>query len=146
MSQYDPSHDHLLLFDGVCHLCDASVRFIVRRDPAGKIKFAPIQSPLGRELYTQHGLDPDSPNAMLFITPRGVFQASDAALEIARTLGSAWKLALLSKPLPRALRDAVYYFIARNRYRWFGKDESCMLPTAELQARMIKTLDPNSSS
>lgn len=138
MPNYDPSRDHLLLFDGICHLCDASVRFIVKRDPQGKIKFAPIQSPLGSQLYAQHGLDPTAPNAMLFITPRGSFKASDAALEIARTLGGGWKLALIFKLLPRALRDAAYYFIARNRYRWFGKDESCMMPTAELKARMLE--------
>ena len=137
MPHYDPSHDHLLLFDGVCHLCDASVRFIVRRDPTGKIKFAPIQSPLGSQLYTQHGLDPAAPTAMLFLTPQGAFKASDAALEIARTLSGPWQLALVFKPLPRALRDAFYDLIARNRYRWFGKDESCMMPTAELKARLI---------
>ena len=138
MPHYDPSRDHLLLFDGVCHLCDASVRFILRHDPTGKIKFAPIQSPLGSQLYTQHGLDPAAPNAMLFLTPTGAFRASDAALEIVRTLGGLWKLALIFKPLPRALRDTVYYFIARNRYRWFGKDESCMMPTAELKERMLE--------
>jgi predicted DCC family thiol-disulfide oxidoreductase YuxK len=135
---YDPSCDHLLLFDGVCHLCDASVRFIVKHDPHGKVKFAPIQSPLGSKLYARHGLDPAAPAAMLFITPRGAFKASDAALEIARTLGGVWKLALVFKSLPHALRDASYYFIARNRYRWFGKDESCMIPTAELKARMLE--------
>lgn len=138
MPHYDPSRDHLLLFDGICHLCDASVRFIVKRDPQGKIEFAPIQSALGSQLYAQHGLDPAAPNAMLFLTPRGAFKASDAALEIARTLGGVWKLALIFKLLPRALRDAAYYFIARNRYRWFGKDESCMIPTAELKARMLE--------
>lgn len=138
MPHYDPSHDHLLLFDGVCHLCDASVRFILRHDPTGRIKFAPIQSPLGSRLYTQHGLDPAAPNAMLFLTPRGAFQASDAALELARTLGGMWQLALIFKPLPRVLRDAAYYFIARHRYRWFGKDDSCLLPTPALQARMLE--------
>ena len=138
MPHYDSSRDHLLLFDGVCHLCDASVRFIVRRDLAGKIKFAPIQSPLGSRLYSQHGLDPAAPNAMLYLTPQGAFRASDAALEIARTLGGPWKLVLVFKPLPRVLRDAVYYFIARNRYRWFGRDESCMIPKAELKARMLE--------
>ncbi|MBN8420962.1 MAG: thiol-disulfide oxidoreductase DCC family protein [Verrucomicrobia bacterium] len=138
MPHYDPSRDHLLLFDGICHLCDASVRFIVKHDPAGRIKFAPIQSPLGSQLYTQHGLDPAAPTAMLFITPRGAFKASDAALEIARTLGGPWKLALLFQSLPRALRDATYDFIARNRYRWFGKDEACMMPTQELKERMLE--------
>lgn len=137
MPHYEPSQDHLLLFDGVCHLCDASVRFIIRHDPAGKIKFAPIQSQLGRELYMRHDLDPRAPTAMLFLTPQGAFQGSDAALEIARTLGGWWKLALLFKPLPRALRDAVYFFIARNRYRWFGKDDACMMPTPELKARVV---------
>lgn len=137
MPNYYPSRDHLLLFDGICHLCDSSVRFIVKRDPAGRIKFSPIQSSLGSQLYAQHGLDPAAPNAMLFITPQGVFKASDAALEIARTLGGLWKLALVFKLLPRALRDPAYYIIARNRYRWFGKDESCMMPTPELKARML---------
>ncbi len=137
MSAYDPSRDHLLLFDGVCHLCDAGVRFIVRRDSAARIKFTSIQSPLGRELYSRHGLDPESPDTMLFITPRGAFQASDAALEIARALGGAWKLALYFKPLPKPLRDAAYYFIARNRYRWFGKDDACMMPTPDLKERVV---------
>nr|WP_246438342.1 thiol-disulfide oxidoreductase DCC family protein [Prosthecobacter vanneervenii] len=127
-----------MLFDGVCHLCDASVRFIVRHDAAGCIKFAPIQSPLGRELYSRHGLDPDAPGSMLFLTPKGAFKESDAALEIARTLGIPWKLALLFKPVPHFLRDAAYAFIARNRYRWFGKHESCMMPTPELRARMLE--------
>lgn len=137
VSQYDPSRDHLLLFDGVCHLCDASVRFILRRDLTAKIKFAPIQSPLGRELYAQHGLDPEAPSAMLFLTPCGAYKASNAALEIARSLGGVWKLALIFKTLPHALRDAAYYFIARNRYHWFGKEETCMVPTAELKGRVV---------
>lgn len=137
MSAYDPSNDHLMLFDGVCHLCDASVRFVVRHDPAGKIKFASIQSPLGRELYTRHGLDPEAPNTFLFLTPHGAFKASDAALEVARTLGGIWNLALLLKPLPRVLRDAAYFLVARNRYRWFGRHDACMMPTAELKQRML---------
>lgn len=137
MSAYDPSRDHLLLFDGVCHLCDASVRFVVRHDPARKIKFAPIQSPLGSELYQRQGLDPEKPDSMLFLTPDGAFKASDAALEIAHTLGGIWKLACLFKPVPRALRDAVYFMVARNRYRWFGRHDACMMPTAELKQRML---------
>lgn len=137
MPAYDPAHDNLLLFDGVCHLCDSSVRFVIQRDPTAKIKYAPIQSELGRKLYRQHGLDPDSPTAFLFLTPHRAFKASDASLEIARILGGWLKLALIFKPLPRALRDAVYYFIARNRYRWFGKEDACMMPTPELRARVI---------
>lgn len=142
MSSYDSSRDHLLLFDGICHLCDASVRFILGRDPAARIKFAPIQSPLGRELYARHGLDPDSPSAFLFLTPRGAYKASDAALEIARVLGGVWKLAIAFKPLPRPLRDAVYFFIARNRYRWFGQRDACLMPTSDLMARMVTETAP----
>lgn len=138
MPHYDPSRDHLLLFDGVCHLCDASVRFIVRHDAAGRIKFTPIQSALGSRLYAQHGLDPAAPQSMLYITPKGAFKESDAALEIARTLGGVWKLARLFKPVPHLLRDAAYDLISRNRYRWFGKHESCMMPTPELKARMLE--------
>lgn len=137
MSAYDPTHDHLLLFDGMCHLCDSSVRFIIQHDPHGKIKFAPIQSQLGREIYIRNDLDPACPSAMLFTTPRGTFIASDAALEIARTLGGLWLLALLFKPIPRFIRDAAYGFIARHRYRWFGKEDTCMLPTPELRARLV---------
>lgn len=137
MPAYDPARDNLLLFDGVCHLCDAGVRSIIQRDAAGKIKYAPIQSDLGRELYKRHGLDPETPTTLLFLTPHGAFKASDASIEIARVLGGWLKLALIFKPLPRALRDAVYYFIARNRYRWFGKDDACMMPTPELRARVV---------
>lgn len=137
MAAYNPAHDNLLLFDGVCHLCDAGVRSIVQRDPSGKIKYAPIQSDLGSGLYTRHGLDPQSPTTLLVLTPKGAFKASDAALEIARILGGWLKLALIFKPLPRALRDAAYYFIARNRYRWFGKEDACMMPTPELKARVV---------
>ncbi len=137
MRDYVATRDHLLLFDGVCHLCDASVRFVVRHDPAGRIRFAPIQSPLGSQLYARHGLDPAAPHTLLLLTPHGAFQASDAALRIARELGGAWKLARIFEPLPRTLRDAAYHFIARNRYRWFGKDDTCMIPTPELAARML---------
>lgn len=137
MPAYNPSRDHLLLFDGVCHLCDATVRFIIRRDPAGKIKFTPIQSPLGRERYIRHGLDPDQPTVFLFLTPHGVFKASDAVIEIGHILGGAWKLLSLFKSLPRPWRDAMYLFIARNRYRWFGKGDACMMPTPELEDRLV---------
>lgn len=137
MPVYDPNRDNLLLFDGTCHLCDGSVRFIMRHDPEGKIKYAPIQSLLGRELYIRNDLDPAAPSAFLFLTPHGAFKSSDAALEIARVLGGAWRFALIFKPLPRALRDAVYFFIARHRYEWFGKEETCMMPTQELRDRMV---------
>jgi predicted DCC family thiol-disulfide oxidoreductase YuxK len=138
MPQHDPERDHLLLFDGVCHLCDGSVRFLLRHDHHARMKFAPIQSELGQRLYRQHGLDPEEPHTMLFITPRGAFRASSAVIEIARALGGVWSLAVMLKAVPRPLRDAAYFFIARNRYRWFGRHDTCLLPTPELRARMLE--------
>jgi predicted DCC family thiol-disulfide oxidoreductase YuxK len=136
MAAYDPEHDHLLLFDGVCHLCDGGMRFIVRHDPQARIAFAPIQSTLGQRLYAEHGLDPAAPNTMLFVTPKGSFQASNAAIELARRLGGAWAWAAVFKVVPRPLRDAAYAFVASNRYRWFGKDDVCIMPTPDLKARL----------
>jgi len=137
VSRYNPALDHLLLFDGVCPLCEASVQFILRHDPAGRIKFAAIQSPLGRSLCASHGLDPDAPAAVLFLTPNGAFMAGDAVFEVARALSGWWKIALVFKSVPRSLRDFLYHFIARRRYRWFGRYDACMLPTPELLERTV---------
>ena len=137
MSRYEPALDHLMLFDGVCHLCNASVRFILRHDRAGRIRFASIQSPLGHSLCACYGLDPEAPAAVLFLTPAGAFMAGDAVLEIARALGGWWKIALVLKAVPHGQRDALYHFVARHRYRWFGREESCMLPTTNLLERTV---------
>lgn len=132
-----PDCECVLLFDGLCHLCDGGVRFVVAHDQAERIHFAPIQGDLGRRLYAEQGLDADAPNTMLLVTREQVFRASDVVIEIARRLGGAWKLAVLGKVIPRGLRDAAYYFVARNRYRWFGKHETCLMPTPELRRRML---------
>lgn len=129
--------DHLLLFDGVCHLCHGAVQFILRHDREGQICFASIQSATGQRVYAQHGLDPEEPHTMLYVSPRGVFRESSAALEIARTLGLPWSLGLVFKAVPRRLRDALYRLIARNRYRWFGKKDACPLPQPEWRARFL---------
>ena len=132
-----PDCECVMLFDGLCHLCDGGVRFVVSHDHAERIHFTPIQGELGRRLCAEQGLDADAPNTMLLVTREQVFRASDAVIEIARRLGGAWKLAVLCKVIPRALRDVAYYFVARNRYRWFGKHETCLMPTPELRRRML---------
>ena len=132
-----PDCECVLLFDGLCHLCDGGVRFVVAHDQAERIHFAPIQGELGRRLYAAHGLDAEAPNTMLLVTREQVFRASDAVIEIARRLGGAWKLAVLGKVIPRGLRDAAYFFVARNRYQWFGKHETCLMPTPGLRRRML---------
>lgn len=127
-----------LLFDGVCNLCSGSVQFILKRDKAGRFRFASLQSDAGRRLMTGHGLDPAALSSVVLIEDGRAYQESTAALRIARHLPGAWKLLRVFTIIPRPLRDAAYRLIARNRYRWFGKTEACWLPTPELRARFLE--------
>ncbi|HCN28087.1 MAG TPA: hypothetical protein DIT64_04770 [Verrucomicrobiales bacterium] len=129
---------NLLLFDGVCHLCDSTVQFVLRHDTSGRIHFCPIQSETGSRLYREHGFDPAAPHTMLLLTPDGALRESDAAIEIARLLGGIWRLALVLKIIPRPLRDAAYRFIASRRYRWFGRHGACLVPLPEWRARFLQ--------
>ena len=128
---------HLLIYDGVCHLCDRSVQFVLRYDREGKFHFSALQSELGQTLYRQQGLDPEQPQSLLVLTPAGTFTHSDAVLEIARQLGLPWSLAHGLRWLPRALRDRAYAFIAARRYRWFGRSDQCLMPRPEWQSRFL---------
>jgi|688.fasta_scaffold258663_3 predicted DCC family thiol-disulfide oxidoreductase YuxK len=132
-----PKCECVMLFDGVCHLCNGAVRFIMEQDPKGRIHFAPIQSDLGRRLYSQHGLNVDAPETLLLVTQERAFRESDAVIEIGRRIGGLWKLVVCGQFIPRAIRDAAYRFVARNRYRWFGKREACLMPPPELRCRML---------
>jgi predicted DCC family thiol-disulfide oxidoreductase YuxK len=127
----------IVLFDGVCNLCSGSVQFLLKRDPEGLFRFAPLQSDVGRRLLAEHGLTVDSLSSVVLIEDGKVWQESSAALRIARHLPGAWKLLRSFAVVPRPLRDAVYRWIARNRYRWFGKTETCWLPTPELEERFL---------
>ena len=127
----------IVLFDGVCNLCNGSVQFLLKRDREGRFRFASLQSDAGRRLMAEHGLAVDSLSSVLLIEGGRVWQESSAALRIARHLPGAWKLLWIFAAVPRPLRDAVYRWIARNRYRWFGKTETCWLPTPELKARFL---------
>lgn len=126
-----------ILFDGVCNLCNGSVQFILRRDPQARFRFASLQSEAGRRLVTEQGLDPEVLNSVILIEDGRVYRESTAALRIARHMSGAWKLLRVLVLIPRPIRDAVYRLIARNRYRWFGKSETCWLPTPELRARFL---------
>jgi predicted DCC family thiol-disulfide oxidoreductase YuxK len=128
---------HLVLFDGMCHLCSASVRFIVRRDRAGRFRFAPLQSDLGRTLCREAGLDADALHALVLLTDGRVLRGADAALEIARHLAGPWRLLRVFKLLPRRLRQWLYDFVARRRYAWFGRRDACMVPSPELRDRFV---------
>lgn len=124
----------IVIFDGVCNLCSWGVRFILEHDKAGQISFAPMQSPTGRDLLERNGVDPSNVQTFLLVKGSKVYVRSDAALEIAKDLGS-WRWLRVLGVLPRPLRDWVYSVIARNRYKWFGKNDACFVPTAEERAR-----------
>lgn len=137
MSASPSDPPYLLLFDGVCNLCDGFVQFVLKHDRRGLIHFASIQSEVGSRKYREHGLNPDSPDSILFLTPEGPLRESDAALEIAALLGGLWPLARIFKLLPRWIRDSAYRFVATHRYQWFGKHDQCMLPRPEWRKRFL---------
>lgn len=129
-----------MVFDGVCNFCSRGVRFILKHDRAGRFRFTPLQSPIGRELLERNGIDPANAETFLLLKGDDVYVRSDAALEIARDLGS-WRWLRVLRVVPRPLRDRAYSVIARNRYRWFGKRDVCFLPSAEEAARFLDRPD-----
>jgi len=128
--------ESVILFDGVCNLCNASVRFVIQRDPHARIAFAPLGSDAANELLRERRATATS-DSIILVEKDAIYDQSTAALRIARRLSGAWSLASAFLVVPRVLRDAVYRLIARNRYRWFGRRSSCMIPTPELRARFL---------
>ncbi|MCC3157568.1 thiol-disulfide oxidoreductase DCC family protein [Hymenobacter sp. 15J16-1T3B] len=128
----------VILFDGVCNLCHGLVQFIIERDPQARFRFASLQSAEGQRLMPG-GInpDPDNPDSVVLIEDGRAYTHSTAILRILRRLGGGWALLSAAGILPRVLRDAAYRFVARNRYRWFGKQTECWLPTPELKARFL---------
>ncbi len=124
------SKNPLVLFDGVCNLCNGTVDFILKRDRKKQFRFVALQSESG-ELIRKKYHFPEGIDSVIFILEGKVFYESDAAMEIARLLPVPWKWATIFKLVPVGFRNAVYQWIARNRYRWFGKKEECRIPTQE---------------
>ena len=130
--------EYIVLFDGVCHLCQGAVKFIIRRDPKKRFYFVSLQSPAALRLLRKAGLEAEPlPETMVLIEHGAYYTRSTAALRIARALRFPWPLLYAFILVPEAWRDAVYKAIAKRRYRWFGRDEVCMVPTAELKARFL---------
>jgi len=127
----------IILFDGVCNLCSQSVQFIIERDKRSRYKFASLQSEFGQRVLTLNGLSTTDLHSIILLKGSNLLQRSDAALEIAKNLSGAWPLFFGFKIIPRLIRDPVYNWISRNRYSWFGKQESCWIPTPELKSRFI---------
>ena len=129
----------IILFDGVCNLCNGAVLWIIRRDSRDIFRFASLQSEAGRELTRERHIDTGQVDSIILIDP-GVayYLKSDAALEIARELKGYGMLPFLLGWIPKSIRDGIYDLVARNRYRMFGKKQECMVPTPELKARFLE--------
>lgn len=127
----------VVLFDGVCNFCEGSVRFIIDRDPKGRFRFASLQSEAGKQFAEEHGGDTSQLNTMMLIQDGTLYKRSSAALRIARGLRFPWPLAWAFIIVPPFIRNAVYNIIARNRYKWFGQKDACMIPTPEIRERFL---------
>ncbi|WP_050400794.1 thiol-disulfide oxidoreductase DCC family protein [Bradyrhizobium embrapense] len=129
--------DDVILYDGVCIFCSRWVRFVVARDTTRRFRFTPIQSGYGTRLARTFGIDPDDPDTNAVVHGGIAWMKSDAALTVLSHLpGWGWTRVLFGVPKP--LRDAVYSLIARNRYKIFGKYETCFVPDADMRARVLE--------
>ena len=128
--------DGTILFDGVCVLCSAWFRFVTRRDPAVRFRFAAIQGPYGRRQAARLGLDPDAPETNAVVVGGRAYFRSDAAIEVLHRL-PGWRWVPLLRAVPRPLRDRLYDVVARNRYRLFGRTDVCMVPAPELRRHLV---------
>ncbi|MFO0573670.1 MAG: thiol-disulfide oxidoreductase DCC family protein [Polyangia bacterium] len=139
----------VVLFDGVCNFCNGAVNFIIDRDPAGRFRFAALQSEAAQALLAEKGrtLPPGDPDTVILLETdeRGetrLYERSTAALHIAAGLRFPWNLFYALILVPRPVRDFFYRLIAKNRYRWFGKRDACRIPTPELRARFLEMSKP----
>ncbi len=135
-TQPEQAQPSIVLFDGVCNFCSASVRFVIDRDPHAQFKFASMQSAVGQRLLAQHEVS-TAVDSMVLIADEGVFLKSNAALAIARRLKFPWRVFYLLKIVPGRIRDWCYDEFAKRRYRWFGRSDACQIPSANYADRFL---------
>ena len=128
----------IVVFDAHCLLCSGSVQFLLRHDHRQLLRFATVQSPAGRELLRKAGIDAIDPESFVLVGTDRTWTESAAVLRVAHVLGWPWRLAWLAWLVPAPLRNALYRWIARHRYRWFGRREACFLPDDRDAARFIR--------
>lgn len=133
----DGAADAVIVFDAACVLCSRWVRFLLRFDRRGRYRFAAMQGTQGRRLLVEHGLDPEDPLSFLLLESGRAWTDSDAILRVLRGLGGPWRWTGLAGVMPRSWRDAAYRALARNRYRWFGRQHACYLPAPEQAWRFL---------
>ena len=127
----------IIIFDGVCNLCEYSVNFIVKNDRQGKFTFVSAQSEIGENLQRLHGVDTLQDGTVVLLKGDHVYAKSDAVMEIAKELDGFWRFLHVFKFLPKSVRDFMYVIISKNRYRWFGKKDECLLPDEHLKKRFL---------
>lgn len=131
-------HKKLILFDGVCNLCNASVLYVIKRDKKDMFRFATLQSEIGKQIIQHYRLDTSKTDSiLLYSETKGLSIKSSAALQIAKHLGFPYNLTSIFFIIPPFIRNWVYDYIAKNRYKWYGKKEQCMVPTPELKAKFL---------
>ena len=133
-----PKDKSLILFDGVCNLCNTSVLYVIKHDADNRFLFAPLQSNIGQQIIAKYNLDTSKTDSiLLYSAGKGLKVKSTAALYIAKRLGLPNNLLSVFLIVPAFIRNWVYDFIAKNRYRWYGKKDNCMIPTPELKSKFI---------
>ena len=133
-----PKDKSLVLFDGVCNLCNTSVLYVIKHDAKNRFLFAPLQSNIGQQIIAKYNLDTSKTDSIiLYSADKGLKMKSTAALHISRRLGLPNNLLSVFLIIPAFIRNWVYDFIAKNRYKWYGEKDNCMIPTPELKAKFI---------
>lgn len=131
-------HQPLVFFDGVCNLCNSSVNYFIKKDRKNKLKFASLQSDAAKKILLHFGVQKIDLKSIIVLNNGKLYSKSSAIIEILRELGGIYKILLIFWIIPKPIRDFVYQFIADNRYKWFGKKETCMIPTPELKEKFIE--------
>lgn len=133
-----PKDKKIILFDGVCNLCNASVKFVIKRDTKDVFRFVPLQSDLGNKILNYIGINREQTDSIVLYEPgKAYFYKAEAALKIINEFGGLYYLLNILQIFPKFISNSVYDYIAKNRYRWYGKQESCMMPTPELAAKFL---------
>lgn len=134
-----PKDKRLILFDGVCNLCNSSVLYVIKRDKKNLFMFAPLQSQVGKQIIEKYNIDTSKVDSIILYTPeKGIVSKSTAALKIASKLSFPTNTLSVFLIVPAFIRNWVYDFIAKNRYKWYGKKEACMVPTPELKSKFLE--------
>lgn len=129
----------IILFDGVCNLCNRAVQFIIKRDKADRYRFSALQSEMGQKLTSERNIDTQKVDSIILIEPgKAYYIKAAAALEIGKSFGGFWRVLGLFEWVPPVIGNWIYDIVAKNRYRWFGRKDQCMVPTKELKAKFLE--------